>query len=132
MLNFKNISKSYNSGGIENVVLDNVDISIKENDISLIIGKSGVGKSTLLNILGCLMKPDNGFLDIDGVATNLKNDNTENIRIDNFSYVFQDYNLLPEFTIYENLLIPSYINNWNLNQTKNKIADLLDYMNLNH
>ena len=108
------------------------NISIKENDISLIIGKSGVGKSTLLNILGCLMKPDNGFLDIDGVAINLKDDNTENIRIDNFSYVFQDYNLLPEFTIYENLLIPSYINNWNLNQTKSKIADLLDYMNLNH
>ena len=60
MLHFSHISKAYTNGGYLNKVLDDVEISINDNDISLIIGKSGVGKSTLLNIIGCLIKPNKG------------------------------------------------------------------------
>ena len=130
MLNFSKISKSYNTGNLINMVLEDINITLKDNNISLIMGNSGVGKSTLLNILGCLIKPDNGYLDINQRKVNLKSDDTENIRINNFSYVFQEYNLLPEFTIYENLLIPSYINNLDIIYTKKRINDLLDYMDL--
>ena len=130
MLNFSKISKSYNTGDLKNMVIEDIDISLKENNISLIMGNSGVGKSTLLNILGCLIKPDAGYLNIDQENINLVCDDTENIRVKNFSYVFQDYNLLPEFTIYENLLIPSYINNLDILNVSSRIDDLLDYMNL--
>ena len=132
MLNFKNISKTYHRGDNSNIVLKNVDFSVKNGEISLIIGNSGVGKSTLLNIIGCLLEPDSGNLEHDGGKFDLCKDNTEKFRINNFSYVFQDYNLLPEFNVYENLLIPSYINNINIKQTNNKIDSLLDYMNISY
>ena len=62
MLKFENLSKSYSNGNNKNIILDSVDISVKHKSISLIKGMSGVGKSTLLNIMGCLIKPDNGKL----------------------------------------------------------------------
>tara|TARA_Y100000590_G_scaffold470470_1_gene665438 strand:+ start:2222 stop:2887 length:666 start_codon:yes stop_codon:yes gene_type:complete len=131
MLNFKNITKTYTNGLNDNVVLDNVDILIEDN-ISLIIGESGVGKSTLLNIIGCLIKPDKGWLYYDDSKLNLTMDKMKKFRLNNFSYVFQDYNLLPEFTIYQNLLIPAYINNLNIKKIRRKIDEMLDYMKLEY
>ena len=131
MLNFRNITKSYNNGKNKNIVLDSAQISIDRNDICLIKGMSGVGKSTLLNIIGCLIKPDNGELTFNQKSISLLDDN-EKFRLSNFSYVFQDYNLLPEFTVYQNLLIPAYINNLDINSIKNKVDDLLIYMNVDH
>ena len=131
MLNFENITKSYSNGNNKNIILDSVDISVKHNSISLIKGMSGVGKSTLLNIMGCLIKPDNGKLNFNGKTISLL-DNNEKFRLLNFSYVFQNFNLLPEFTVYENLLIPAYINNLDINRIKKKADDLLDYMNVKH
>ena len=132
MLNFKKIYKSYNNGGVENIVLDDINITLQNEDIALIIGKSGVGKSTLLNIVGCLLRPNRGYIDTGESMINLSSDDTEKFRIDNFSYVFQNYNLLPEFTIHENLLIPSYINKLDVMKTDKRISDLLDYMKLTH
>tara|TARA_Y100000590_G_C15695483_1_gene1004965 strand:- start:1084 stop:1752 length:669 start_codon:yes stop_codon:yes gene_type:complete len=131
MLNFKKISKSYKYGSYENIVLKNADISINESQINLIIGKSGVGKSTLLNIMGFLIKPDSGLVEIDDDSFDLGLDKIEKLRISKFSYVFQENNLLPEFTIYENLLLPAIINNMNLSKIKERINELLDYMDLN-
>ena len=108
MLNFKNITKSYLNGKSKNLVLDSVEISIKSGSICLIKGMSGVGKSTLLNIIGCLIKPDKGELIFNKNSIDLTSNN-EKFRLLNFSYVFQDFNLLPEFTVYENLLIPTLI-----------------------
>ena len=132
MLNFKNIDKSYNNGGVENIVLDDINISLRKEDITLIIGKSGVGKSTLLNIIGCLLRPSRGYIDTENSMIDLSTDDTEKFRIENFSYVFQNYNLLPEFTIHENLLIPSYINKLDVRKTEKRISNLLDYMKLTH
>ena len=131
MLNFENITKSYSNGNNKNIILESVDISVKHKSISLIKGMSGVGKSTLLNIMGCLIKPDNGKLNFNGKTINLLHNN-EKFRLLNFSYVFQNFNLLPEFTVYENLLIPAYINNLDINRIKQKADDLLDYMNVKH
>ena len=62
MLDFKNINKSYTSMTKSNLVLDDASIKINISDINLIIGSSGVGKSTLLNIMGCLIRPEIGTL----------------------------------------------------------------------
>lgn len=131
MLNFKNITKSYTNGNNKNIVLNSAEIFIQRNSISLIKGMSGVGKSTLLNIMGCLIKPENGELNFNDKKISLLGDN-EKFRISNFSYVFQNFNLLPEFTVYQNLLIPAYINNLDINNIKKKANDLLSYMNVKH
>lgn len=132
MLNFKNLKKSYINNNVKNLVLDDANIDINKSEINLITGNSGVGKSTLLNIIGCLIKPDSGELITDKDVFNLKIDNLSNYRIKSFSYLFQDFNLLPEFNVYENLLLPSYINNLDLNESKLHIEEYMSYIDVKH
>lgn len=132
MLSFKEIDKSYINKDIKNLVLDNAEIDISKSEINLITGNSGVGKSTLLNIIGCLLRPDKGQLITGENEYNLKKDNLSNYRINSFSYLFQDFNLLPEFNVYENLLLPSYINKLDLNETKLHIEEYMSYIDIKH
>ncbi|MAZ61446.1 MAG: lipoprotein-releasing system ATP-binding protein LolD [Candidatus Marinimicrobia bacterium] len=132
MLDFSNITKKYTNNNIENLVLSNASIRISNSEINLITGNSGVGKSTLLNIMGCLIKPDKGKVSMHGVSHDLSNDNLSKFRIQLFSYLFQDFNLLPEFNVYENLMIPSYINKLNLKKTKLNIDKYMKYVDLDH
>jgi len=94
------------------------------------MGSSGVGKSTLLNIAGCLIRPDSGIIEFENKKIDLVSANTDKFRVNNFSYVFQNFNLLPEFNVYDNLLIPAYINNLDIKNVRVKMLELLDYMNL--
>ena len=126
MLTLKRIYKSYN----DSEVLSNIDIHFRNEEITLIMGSSGVGKSTLLNIAGCLIRPDSGIIEFENKKIDLVSTNTDKFRVNNFSYVFQNFNLLPEFNVYDNLLIPAYINNLDIENVKVKMLELLDYMNL--
>ena len=129
-MNFIKISKKFQSNNRSINVINDMSIEIPKGEIILINGSSGIGKSTLLNIIGCLLIPDDGFVKFEGEKINLRKDNTEQFRINNFSYVFQDFNLLPEFNVYQNLLIPIYIKNLNNNESERKINHLLKYMNI--
>ena len=129
-MKFKEITKSFKNNNKCFKVLDNIDINIKPGQIILINGSSGIGKTTLLNILGCLIKPNNGTLYFENKVFDLNFQNMEKFRLENFSYVFQNFNLLPEFNVYENLLIPALINKLNLNDTKKQIHDILEYMKI--
>ena len=126
MLTLKRIYKSYN----DSEVLSNIDIHFRNKEITLIMGSSGVGKSTLLNIAGCLIRPDSGIIEFENKKIDLVSTNTDKFRVNNFSYVFQNFNLLPEFNVYDNLLIPAYINNLDIENVRVKMLELLDYMNL--
>ena len=132
MLDFRNISKKYTNNNIENSVLSNANIKISNSEINLITGNSGVGKSTLLNIMGCLIKPDEGTVFMNDISHDLSRENLSKFRIQLFSYLFQDFNLLPEFNVYENLMIPSYINKLNLKNTKLNIDKYMKYVDLDH
>tara|TARA_B000000475_G_C15894913_1_gene406070 strand:+ start:129 stop:797 length:669 start_codon:yes stop_codon:yes gene_type:complete len=132
MLDFRNISKKYTNNNIENLVLSNANIKISNSEINLITGNSGVGKSTLLNIMGCLIKPDEGTVFMNDISHDLSRENLSKFRIQLFSYLFQDFNLLPEFNVYENLMIPSYINKLNLKNTKLNIDKYMKYVDLDH
>ena len=126
MLTLKRIYKSYN--GSE--VLSNIDIQFESEKITLIMGSSGIGKSTLLNIAGCLIRPDSGIIEFENKKIDLVSCNTDEFRVNNFSYVFQNFNLLPEFNVNDNLLIPAYINNLDIKNVRVRMLELLDYMNL--
>ena len=108
LLEANNIVKSYSKIGSEIPVLNGLSITINTGEILVLMGPSGSGKSTLMNILGTLDTDFTGNLSIDGISISSKVDLAA-IRCNKLGFVFQFHHLLPEFTIYENLLIPRMI-----------------------
>ena len=100
------IKKSF--GALE--VLKGVDFSAEKGEVVSIMGASGAGKTTLLQILGTLLTPDSGELLIDGKdAINLSQKEKALFRGSKIGFVFQAHHLLPEFTAFENVMIPAMI-----------------------
>ena len=107
----KDLVKTYQNGKGRLVVLDNINIQIRENSIISIIGESGAGKSTLLNVLSSLDVFDKGELNIEG--SNIKNFSEKqlcSIRNSSIGFIFQFHHLLPDFNVRENILMPAWIN----------------------
>jgi len=129
ILEAKGLVKSFKNGTSELIVLNAIDISLKAGSIVTIMGKSGSGKSTLLNILSTLDTPDQGLLSINGKnIKNLVDDDLSFIRNSYIGFIFQFHHLLPDFTILENILIPTWIK-----KEKNKLElalELLDTLGL--
>lgn len=107
ILSAKQISRTYISGSVKVEALKKCDISINEGEFTAIIGKSGSGKSTLLRILGSMDKPDSGEVYINEVDINkLKNKELAKFRRRNIGFIYQNYSLIPEYTAYENIILP--------------------------
>ncbi len=112
LIQLDNISKNYIVGSSEIEVLKGLDLKLLKGQSIAITGESGVGKSTLLNIIGTIDKPDSGkytFLDNDVLS--LKDENLASFRNKNIGFVFQAMYLLQEFTALENVIIPALISN---------------------
>ncbi|GAB1396493.1 MAG TPA: ABC transporter ATP-binding protein [Saprospiraceae bacterium] len=123
----ENIKKSY---GTVNV-LKGIDVNIEKAEFVTIIGKSGAGKSTLLHILGTLDKADEGKLIIFGEdVTRYSSDKLADFRNRHIGFVFQFHHLLPEFTAYENVIIPAMIARRRETDYRIKAEQLLDYLGL--
>ena len=100
--------KKYNQMG-ENTVkaLDGVDFRVKAREFVAIIGKSGSGKSTLLHMLGGLDEPTDGSVLIDGkILSGLKKEQLAILRRRKIGFIFQNYNLVPDLNVYENVVLP--------------------------
>ena len=118
IIKIKNLSKKYNN----NIkVLNNLNLTFEEGKIYSIIGPSGSGKSTLLNILSLIDRPTSGSLFINESKVNFNElINNDKIRARNIGIVYQDKNLLPDFTTLENIYLPYLaINNSLLDSVKN-------------
>lgn len=121
LLNLKNVSKIYKTGKIDVCALKDINLSINKGELVAIIGESGSGKSTMLNLLGGLDTPTSGEINVNGMVINKLGDNElSNYRRDSIGFVFQYYNLLPYFTVEENIVLP-------LRMAKKKIDK--DYLN---
>ena len=100
----KNLVKKYDG---RNPTLDGVSFSVQEREFVTVYGKSGCGKTTLLNILGGLDRPTSGDVEIHGTdITELGEDELARVRLEEIGFVFQDYNLLPDLTVRENVALP--------------------------
>ncbi len=104
LISVKDVVKRYDD---RLVVLDGVSLSIEQGDFVTIYGKSGCGKTTLLNLIGGLDRPTSGEIKIDGQSLiEMTEDELARTRLSKIGFVFQDYNLLQELTIRENITLP--------------------------
>ena len=130
ILSAKNLHKSYNNIS----VLNEINLKLKSNQITTIVGPSGAGKTTLLHILGTLNKPDNlknSSLEIDKIDIfKLKNNALSKFRNKKIGFIFQFHELLPEFSALENVCIPKLISGESLNKSRIKGIELLSDLGL--
>lgn len=112
-------------------VLKGIDLEVHKGEIVSIVGPSGAGKSTLLQILGSLSRPDSGSVSFDGTDIFAMNDNRlARFRNKNIGFVFQFHQLLPEFSMEENVALPAMIGGATRNEALEKARRLIDYMGL--
>jgi len=127
MLKAKSIHKSY--GQLQ--ILKGVDLEVQKGEIVTIVGASGAGKSSLLNILGTLDRPDSGELYINDIELNkLSNKNLSDFRNRQIGFIFQFHHLLAEFSALENVCIPAFIAGKSKSDAEKKAAELLDLLGL--
>jgi len=130
ILETKKLTKSYSNGINKLDVIKNLNLKVNTAEIITIVGQSGSGKTTLLNLLGGLDNPDSGELIIKGKnILELNNKDTAEFRNKDLGFIFQFHHLLPEFTAYENVLLPSLINDGAYDK-KTMADELFEYVNL--
>jgi lipoprotein-releasing system ATP-binding protein len=132
MIFCKNIHKQY--GDVE--VLKGVDVHIKKGEIVAIVGPSGAGKTSLLQILGTLDKPqatEDFELSLNAISLqNLSDKELSSFRNKHIGFIFQFHQLLPEFTALENVCIPAFIGKKPKKETEKKAKEILEFLGLSH
>ena len=124
----KQLVKTYVTGDIKVEAIRGVDFSIEPASFVSFIGPSGSGKSTLLNMIGCLDPPTAGQLQVAGQEiTNLSRRNAARFRGEHIGFVFQDFNLIPVLTIFENVEYPlQMVQNWPRGERRKRVKEMLD------
>ncbi|MBN2782671.1 MAG: ABC transporter ATP-binding protein [Campylobacterales bacterium] len=107
MIQTKHTNKIYKMGEIDLEIIKDLNLEIGHGEFVAIVGPSGSGKSTVLNLLGCLDKPNSGEIVVDGVdVTKLSTTELANFRGKNIGFIFQSFNLIPVLSVYENIEYP--------------------------
>jgi len=107
IMRLENIWKTFDMGGIKMHILHGMSINIWDGDFVAIVGASGSGKSTTLNMLGLLDMPTSGRVLLDGKeVSSVVDEDKARLRSETFGFVFQQYNLIPWLTAYENIILP--------------------------
>jgi len=127
ILSIRKIHKSF--GALE--VLKGIDTDIARGEMVSIVGASGAGKTTLLQVMGTLLRPDEGSITLaDTDITRLGDAALSRFRNQHIGFIFQFHQLLPEFTALENVMLPALIAGQSKRAAANRAAELLDFMGL--
>lgn len=107
MISLQNVKKIYKGDGYETIALNGIDLEINKGEFVAIMGKSGSGKSTLLNIIGCMDRLSSGKYIIDEKDVSRVGTFTlDKIRKKKIGFIFQNYELIEQYTVYENIELP--------------------------
>lgn len=110
IVEFKDVVRTYGEGEALQYAVNHVNFTIEEGEFVVILGQSGAGKSTVLNMLGGMDQPSEGEVTIDGEIVSSMNDKQlSDFRADKIGFIFQFYNLLPSLTTYENVALTKSI-----------------------
>lgn len=133
LIEIKNVTKRYHKGDETITPLDAVSLNIEQGELISLMGASGTGKSTLLNLIASIDRPDSGSIDIDGTEiTRLSRTKLANWCAANMGYIFQTHNLVPVLTAYENIELPLLLLPMSRSERRKRIeiamqaVDLLD------
>lgn len=133
MIKLRDLGKVYRSSEVETVALQKVNLEVKEGEFVAIMGPSGCGKTTLLNLLGLLDNASAGSYHFMGKdATYLSEKKRSVIRKNNMGFVFQNYNLIEELNVFENVELPLIYMGVKNPERKKRVHQILDRMQLLH
>lgn len=133
MIQIENLTKTFRTDEVETLALRGISLNIEKGEFVAIMGPSGCGKSTLLNILGLLDNPTDGkYMLNDSDVTNLKEKDRTSFRKGKIGFVFQNFNLIDELNIEENVELPLRYLNINAKERKERVKEALIRMNIQH
>ncbi|MEM2798243.1 MAG: ABC transporter ATP-binding protein, partial [Candidatus Bathyarchaeia archaeon] len=131
LLDVRNIKKSYRMGKVIVQALRGVSFSVMEGEFLAVLGPSGSGKSTLLHLIGCLDRPDEGEIILDGKnVLRLSDDELAELRLKRIGFIFQFFNLLPRLTALENVELPLMLARVPEREAREKAKKLLELVGL--
>jgi putative ABC transport system ATP-binding protein len=131
LLNLKNIYKWYNIGGNRAFILRDLNLEVQEGEFISIMGPSGSGKSSLLNIIGMLDEPNEGEYNfLHESVHKMKEKQRAQLYKQYIGFVFQQYHLIDELTVYENIETPLIYQDFKAAERKALVADILDRFNI--
>lgn len=129
----KNIIKNFQIGDTTTKVLKGISLKVREGEFVSIMGESGSGKSTLLYILGGLDKPTSGAVSMNGRdISNFDDEWMSKIRRKNIGFVFQFYNLIPNLTVEENIMLPLLLDGKKISDYRKQLNDILKIVGLSN
>ncbi len=133
MIQLKDLTKIYRTDAMETTALDHITLQINEGEFVAIMGPSGCGKSTLLNTLGMLDSPTSGSYLFNGQEiVTLNEKGRSNVRKKNLGFIFQNFNLIDELTVYENVELPLLYNGVSSSERKKRVHEILEKINISH
>ncbi|WP_298510476.1 ABC transporter ATP-binding protein [uncultured Kordia sp.] len=133
MIAINNLKKTFRTEEIETLVLNNVNLNVKQGEFVAIMGPSGCGKSTLLNIIGMLDTPTDGSYEFAGhEIQNLDQSERTQLRKGNLGFIFQSFNLIDELTVFENVELPLIYLNIKKDERKKRVREVLERMKIAH
>jgi ABC-type lipoprotein export system ATPase subunit len=128
-----NLSRHYQQGAATVRALDGVSLDIDRGEFVSVVGRSGSGKTTLLDLVGLLLRPTSGTVLIDGVdSARLKDRQRAELRARRIGFVFQEYNLLPQLNVLENVLLPLRYSGGDFRDGRRRAHLLLDQVGLSN
>lgn len=133
MIKLNELTKVYRTDEIESTALNAVSFEINQGEFVSIMGPSGCGKSTLLNILGMLDKPESGSYEFLGnEVAHLNEKGRSDVRKKNIGFIFQNFNLIDELTVFENIELPLLYNKVPSSERKQRVNELMDKIGIAH
>ncbi len=131
IINIKNLTKKFPVGKGKFTALENVNLQFGKGEFAGLIGPSGSGKTTLLNIIGSLDTPSDGVVEVLGQSISLlTNKQSAKLRNKHIGFIFQTYNLLPVYTVYENVEFALLLQNLPASARKKAVMDALEWVGL--